>query len=722
MHLKQIEFIGFKSFAQKTVLDFPGGIAAIVGPNGSGKSNIIDGIRWILGEREAKNLRGGKAEDLIFAGTPKRSRMGMAQVTITFDNSSGFFPVDFPEVTIIRRIDRDGLSQYFLNKTEVRLRDIIDFFAQSRLGTRGLSIVNQGNSDLFVKASPEERREMVEEILGLRQYQLKKQEADRKLKNTTINLEKVKAMLEELGPHLRFLKRQTAKWEKVGDVEKELRELEKVYFVQKLRELEDGQKSYDPELHRIEGLIVEKQKELRELEKALRAIETAKPKAGSSGELRVQRDQLLQERFQIEKEVSRIEAKLELLHSLAAQENLDLRAGELMVILEDVKESLHRLLKDRNIDNVYAEVETLLIKIKKATERSSKQKDELQELKILKETLLKKLGPVSEALKQVSQHEEQSVNEFQHFNEDFRQAFEKLEKKKDEIVELENAKNKIVFEIERLNYRRQDLELQMSHVSRKVSEFEPHIREYTLIGVPELAEVERKMLRLRSELAGIGEVDQALIKEAQDTEQRHQFLSGQLQDLEKATEDLRHLIEELDLKIHHDFTTALHAINEEFQKFFELMFGGGKAKMKLEKPQKPEIPGTMGEESEVKTLEVETEEDLQAGIELEVSLPRKKIKGLEMLSGGEKSLVSIAALFALISVSPPPFLVLDEVDAALDERNTKRFAELIKNFSRKTQFVLVTHNRATMEAASVLYGVTMEEDGVSKVLSLKLEG
>ena len=130
----------------------------------------------------------------------------------------------------------------------------------------------------------------------------------------------------------------------------------------------------------------------------------------------------------------------------------------------------------------------------------------------------------------------------------------------------------------------------------------------------------------------------------------------------------------------------------------------------------------MGEESEVKTLEVETEEDLQAGIELEVSLPRKKIKGLEMLSGGEKSLVSIAALFALISVSPPPFLVLDEVDAALDERNTKRFAELIKNFSRKTQFVLVTHNRATMEAASVLYGVTMEEDGVSKVLSLKLEG
>src|SRR3989338_582139 len=124
MYLKHLELIGFKSFTQKTVLDFPGGIVGIVGPNGSGKSNVIDAIRWILGEREAKNLRGAKAEDLIFAGTPKRPRMGMAQVTLTFDNSSGFFPVDYKEVAVQRRIERDGNSKYFLNKAEVRLRDI----------------------------------------------------------------------------------------------------------------------------------------------------------------------------------------------------------------------------------------------------------------------------------------------------------------------------------------------------------------------------------------------------------------------------------------------------------------------------------------------------------------------------------------------------------------------------------------------------------------------
>src|SRR3989338_8188802 len=246
MYLKRLEIVGFKSFAQKTALDFPGGIAAIVGPNGTGKSNVIDAVRWILGEREAKNLRGGKAEDLIFSGTPKRPRMGMAQATITFDNTSGFFPVDFNEVTIQRRIERDGNSRYFLNKAEVRLKDIIDFFAKVRLGTRGLSIINQGSSDLFVRVTPQERRVMIEEILGLRQYQLKKHEAERKLKNTGINLEKVKAMIDEIAPHLRFLKRQTARRKKLSGIKKKLGEIGDFFFKKKLGETRGGGEKFSP--------------------------------------------------------------------------------------------------------------------------------------------------------------------------------------------------------------------------------------------------------------------------------------------------------------------------------------------------------------------------------------------------------------------------------------------------------------------------------------------
>lgn len=231
---------------------------------------------------------------------------------------------------------------------------------------------------------------------------------------------------------------------------------------------------------------------------------------------------------------------------------------------------------------------------------------------------------------------------------------------------------------------------------------------------------------MRAEVASVGEIDQALLNEAKETESRFNFLSTQLADLEKASGDLSVLIKDLDLKIHNDFTSSLGKINEEFNKFFQLMFGGGKAKLYLEKPEikKQVLPdeGLADESNPIpKEPESEEEDELSAGIEMDLVIPRKKIKGLEMLSGGEKSLVSIAVLFALISVSPPPFLVLDEVDAALDERNTKRFAELIKDFSKKSQFIIVTHNRATMESSDMLYGVTMEEDGVSKVLSIKLD-
>src|SRR3989344_8939921 len=161
MFLKRLEINGFKSFANKTVFELPAGIVGVVGPNGSGKSNVIDAIRWLLGEREAKNLRGSKIEDLIFAGTAKKQKMSMAQVSLVFDNSDGKMPVDYKEVVVSRSINRNGISQYFINNSEVRLKDIIDFFSKIKLGTRGLTIIGQGSGDIFVRATPVERMMMV---------------------------------------------------------------------------------------------------------------------------------------------------------------------------------------------------------------------------------------------------------------------------------------------------------------------------------------------------------------------------------------------------------------------------------------------------------------------------------------------------------------------------------------------------------------------------------
>ena len=726
MLLKRLELLGFKSFAEKTVFDFPGGITGIVGPNGSGKSNIIDAVRWILGEREAKNLRGGKADDLIFAGTLKRSRMGMAQASITFDNASGFFPVDFKEVTILRRIERDDSSKYFLNKAEVRLKDIVDFFARVRLGTHGLSIINQGSSDLFVRVTPQERRAMIEEILGLRQYQLKKHEAERKLKNTGINLEKVRAMIDEIAPHLRFLKRQTAKWEKLSETEKELKECENAYFAHKLKEIRENSKNVGPEIAKIDGEIENKNKELEELKEVLRKVEENQPKQKDSiGEMRKKREVLLGERSNVEREVSRLEAKIEFLHSIVASEQVDLRAGELLSVLEEAKEIVSNLLREESLEAVRRELEILLGKITGVTDVGSKKKSEIDDLKKVKDELIKKLQPIREELDKLSVSEDKTTEEFEQFNKDFRGIFEKVELKKDEITKLDLSKSRLLFEMERFTLRKQDLEAQAAQINRDIREFE-ELSESLPAGrqapvVEDMLTLERRMMRLRSEVAAVGDIDQTLINEAQETETRHNFLSTQLLDLEKATNDLRSLINELTEKIDDGFTSSLDRINEEFNKFFNLMFGGGKAKLVLEKPAPEFVPEEGMEQPMEKEIAEEDEELKQLGIEIELSLPRKRIKGLDMLSGGEKSLVSIAALFALISVSPPPFLVLDEVDAALDEKNTKRFADIVREFSHKTQFLIVTHNRATMESSNVLYGITMEEDGVSKMLSLKLE-
>src|SRR3989344_4974221 len=723
MHLKRLELLGFKSFAQKTVLDFPAGIAVVVGPNGSGKSNIIDAIRWLLGEREAKNIRGAKAEDLIFAGTPQRPRLGMAQATIIFDNASRFFPVDYAEVAITRRVSRDGVSEYFLNGAAMRLKDIIDFFAKARLGTKGFSIINQGNSDLFVRVLPKERRAMLEEILGLRQFQLKKHDAELKLQTTKFNVEKVKAMLEELLPHLRLLRRQTGKWEKQEELQKELKTLENQYFGVRLASIQEELKEFEPLLKDLDKKIDNKFAELKELQIELKKVEQGQPKGDKCfDEFKKRQQELLSRRAAIQRELGRLEAEAEFLLSNA---KTGFKESELLQMLEETKKIIKNALDQEDAAVFKNLLRDLLNKIENLLSKGSK---ELESRKIEVENSQRKLSNelliLDKELEDLRGLEDKLTAQLGEFNNIFKKAFEGVESKKDEIAELSNQKNKILFDKERVNLKLQELENQAAQAGRKLEEFVPAPKEANA----DLSNIERRLFRLRAEIAGIGEIDESLIKEAQDTEARYNFLSSQLQDLEKASEDLYQLIKELDEKIHHGFTESLKSINEEFNKYFRLMFGGGKGKLILIKPlSKDELDAENAEAGEsVEETAAEADEDIEhsvdhGGLDIEVNIPRKRISGLDMLSGGEKSLVSIAALFALISVSPPPFLVLDEADAALDEHNTRKFAELVKEFSKKTQFLLVTHNRATMEVADILYGVTMQEDGTSRVLSLKLE-
>ncbi|MDD4761973.1 MAG: hypothetical protein PHZ25_03065, partial [Candidatus Pacebacteria bacterium] len=610
--------------------------------------------------------------------------------------------------------------------SEVRLKDLVELLSKSRMGTKGLIIIGQGNSDLFIKASPSLRREMVEEMLGLREFRLKKQEAERKLKATEFNMEKAGALLLEIVPHLRILKKQTAKWEKREEIKNELESLENEYFGSQIEKFQSEYLRVDPEMNDVERKISFEKKELKDYEEKLKKIENSRPESKERGEkLRREREILILEKNKLEKEAGGMDVRVEILEERKKEAGAKAEYGTLFSFAKNFYEKAKMVLKG-GVSVI--EAEKILKEAVLSFERifsagSENLEKEIKEAKEKKEKLKEKIKGFDEKLKVVVQEEEEVGKGLENFTEDFRKAFTLVEERRKKIAELETILGRLSLEKERWGMKITDLKEAVRQAGRNWDEFYGRgVKEK--ISEENLPDIERKIFRLRGELASIGEVDESLKKEAEETEERHNFLEKQLADLETAAKDLREAIIELSEKIHIEFDAAMMEINREFEKFFSLMFKGGKAKMKLAKTKKKTEDSTErgeGENLESGSTFIETEEEeIEAGIDLDLSLPKKKITGLDVLSGGERSLVSIAALFALISVSPPPFLVLDEVDAPLDERNALKFAEMVKDFSKKAQFVVVTHNRATMEMADALYGVTLGEDGASKVVSLKM--
>lgn len=414
------------------------------------------------------------------------------------------------------------------------------------------------------------------------------------------------------------------------------------------------------------------------------------------------------------RELGKIEAQLEFAKQTTREGG---NADEALRVLGAMRSEITELLSITDVPLLHQKLQRLAEAVENVFGGKKSKGGGEKEFSAGREAILGQITELDKELRRLQDEEAKVAENVRGFNDRFREVFSRVEEKKEEIVGLENEKSKLLFEIERFSIRYQELESRAKEAGRSLSEFKP------LPGtLSDIDAIEKRMYKLRGELSAIGDMDPALIKEAAETEERNTFLARELADLEKAAGDLAVLIADLDEKLHTEFTSALKTISEKFNHYFRLMFGGGHAHLRLIKRELP--PVIDGEEApaEIASGDEDTEHEVDhGGIDIDVGIPRKKISGLDVLSGGERTLVSIAVLFALISVSTPPFLVLDEADAALDEANTRRFASLIKEFSHKTQFILVTHNRTTMEAASILYGVTMGEDGTSRVLSLKVE-
>ncbi len=734
LRLKRLELSGFKSFAKKTNFLFESSIAAIVGPNGSGKSNATEAFRWVLGERSLKSLRSGKGEDLIWNGGHNAPRASRAGVTLVFDNSDRYFNLDYDEVALTREVYRDGSNIYYINGTAVRYKDLAELLAAASLGSSDHYIINQGEADRVLVANPRERRSLVEDALGLRQYQWKIEESEKKLEQTEANLERVASLRREIAPHLKFLKKQV---EKIEQADKLRRELKALYLEYLKRE--------ELYLARERDILMRErsapEQELAELKRKLSGAgqvedESEQKRRTARADLERAARELAAQREQINRQLGRLDGMIELKRESASRaaelSARDFTHEEVSGLVAQVESELAEASRFSDIFSLKGALAKIGETLKRFLSRSgeSDKKGALAQAEL--EKLLTEQAELNNQIGKLDKQEKEIILKKEKVEAEIAMALEASRAAEREIFEQKSRRQELENALGLLAARADKLKIEEDNFARELAEakilVDQEINQYKSFVVVQHGELEtratqearqKQLERLKIKLEDLGVETGDTMKEYQETTERDEYLAREITDLETAAHSLREVVSELVAKIDHDFNEGLIKINTHFSEFFTLMFGGGEASLKLLAAKKLK---TKDDETELASAsEAEREAGESGGLDIAVNLPRKKVRGLEMLSGGERALVSIALLFALSQVNPPPFLVLDETDAALDEANSKKYGDMVANLAKHTQLILVTHNRETMSRAGVIYGVTMGADGVSKLLSIKFD-
>lgn len=877
MYLQKLSIQGFKSFANKTSLEFTPGVTSIVGPNGSGKSNIADAVRWVLGEQSLKTLRGKKSEDIIFAGSDKKTRLGFCQVDLHLNNEDHKAPIDFSEIIISRKVYRDGNGEYYINKNKVRLQDILMLLAKSNFGQRSYSIISQGTVDLFLAATPAQRKEYFDEAAGVRQFQIKKEQAQNKLKLTRENLDQAEMLSNEIEPRLRSLTRQVRRLERREEVTKELKEIQHEYYggmwydyKQKYDIANEKRKQTDSKKRGINS-------ELEGLQKKMQQLALGSSRQDEFNKLQREYDRIVAEKNELlrdqavlrgrkqteheqrgEFDLSWLEQKQDQLHvdlkesqgtlehntqnvskydtalkqkqdelENLSKENTDLTtklesekaklSNKKTITIPELSDSVARIYDRQKkllerIDAIHnpedlrglkADVKTVttelaqlnhtlsnagegnpgeIISLQEQITKLLGNKDELliavNELSIKAQIAREreinsksKISEINEECKKISSDlqrlnsnapasDDALAKEEQELNQKLEQTEKTLEdinkqlstfnqaeqKKKEEVFKLQNTfsdkqelLNTVNTELNGFNVEIAKIETKQEDIEREmVDEMNDNERQkiYELTKPPApRPELFSDIQKLEHQLELIGGIDPQVSGEYEETKERYDFLTKQSEDLIKAMSDLEEAIANLEETIKKQFNKAFEQIGKHFTEFFKILFSGGNASLSLVK-EDVKLPGEdededknededdgeeEGHEEKIQPQPAIKAEKVVTGIDIHATPPGKRLKGIGMLSGGERALTSIALICAIIQNNPSPFVILDEVDAALDESNSIRFASIIDKLSKRSQFIIITHNRATMEQSHTLYGVTMSDDGVSKLLSINMQ-
>tara|TARA_Y200000002_G_scaffold380758_1_gene393014 strand:- start:1018 stop:3453 length:2436 start_codon:yes stop_codon:yes gene_type:complete len=804
MKFKKLELTGFKSFFDKTTFYIEDGLTGIVGPNGCGKSNIVESLRWCMGETSAKSMRGTGMEDVIFSGTSNRPEKNFSEVSLLIDNKDKSGPEQYnnlDEILIKRKIERNKGSKYYLNEKEVRARDAQTFFADLSTGAHSPSLISQGKIGQLVTAKPVERRAILEEAAGIAGIHARRHEAETRLNAAENNLKRADELKKQQQKQLDNLKKQAEEATKYKEISKEIRKAEAGLYYLKLIEIEKNKKEIlenvseqDDEISAIKidlshntDLLNEENAKLTPLrDKKLESLAKLQKINLDMANLEEEEKRIKKLSTKLENSLATIESDLEREKSISLDASLNekriLEEKDELIKTEksfgtneiEINENLQ--LSKRNLDGLKKELDSLILKIGKLIDEEKKiSKDLFDDVKklidqitsahenyatnfsknetvksdsIKRKERIKNIDIEMENWKSLKVNSEKMISDLQErkkkINNEMRenqknpeiiattkgqniQNLENTKKRSDELEqELSSAEekfNKINNNIQEVQEklatlredkarneatlegiatRKKDLfysinaELNITDEARLLS-----LSEFDIHQLPSIDDQISLVGKIRKERESMGTVNLRADIETKKFEDEIKKMEDDRADLYSAIVKLKSSIEELNQKGRERLLDAFEKVNRKFNEVYTKLFSGGSAKLEL----------------------VDSEDPLEAGLEMFVSPPGKRLQSITLLSGGEQALTALSLIFAVFLVNPSPICVLDEVDAPLDDANVTRFCSLLDELTNitRTRFVIITHHALTMSRMHRLYGITMPEKGISQLVAVDLE-
>jgi chromosome segregation ATPase len=761
MYLRSIEMKGFKSFPARTKLEFSPGVSVIVGPNGSGKSNITDAVLWALGEQSPGAIRGASMQDVISAGGQGVGQRRAAEVEVVIDNSEGRAATELSEIAIQRSLDRSGDGVYRLNGARCRLVDVVEVLSDTNLGREMHSVISQGRVESIVHSKPRERRLLVEEAAGLGKHRKRRRRAELKLRSARDNLDRALDLEREARARLRPLKRQAQAAELGARIEREELELRGRLVAEELRFGADRAKAAEEAAAQARAKRAAIEKRLGEVSGRRRAAEerfAARDRErtqawGLLTKLRGEQQRIAVRASTLGDREAELQSALEGLRAEFGPLTLDLGAAEgapakrVRALEEELSEidagltgAADGLARASSADAAESEREAALGDVQAGAERAARHarraegllgerhREALRERVATGEELLDDVRAAAGAVAAVETAIRNRVERIEAkvvgeegdgdaIAEEMRACSRQESELQVEMKAASDALTEAQVEAAHLGDRRADAARELATIAERLGEEVGPAEEP--LSEEERGEIDRRLQRLERRRAQIGPVNPLAEQEYEEAREHVESLQVQREDTERGMRELEALIRDIDLEIERAFEQTFEATAKNFEEMVEHLFPGGRGRLRRVS-LRPVRDAEEAEAAEDDAEEAEEEEREVLGVEIEVTPAGKSTRKLSLLSGGEKSLVALAFVFAVFLARPCPFYILDEVEAALDDANIDRFLQLIRRFSDRAQFVIVTHQKRTMDAADVLYGVTMGGDGVTKVVSRRL--